>query len=109
MRVLYAADKKFRGMLDISLKYTNKHGYRTHIYDLGDLGMGTDWPEKPENSKQLRYFKPRYMLQALFVSPEPVVWMDADAIISNCNRLFGVESIDHVVTWKKGEYIQSYS
>lgn len=80
MRILYAADHKFKEMWEISAFRTHMLSYSSITYDLGGLGEGEKW-EPAVNSKELRHRKPKYMLKAMKDSNDTIVWMDADAII----------------------------
>ena len=58
-------------------------GYKTHIYDLGNLGFGIPFNPPPEDFAQMRRWKPRYAREARKVLRGPVTFLDADCCVVN--------------------------
>lgn len=81
MKILYAADGKFRELFEYSLARTKALGYDCKVYDLGGLGTGEVWEPRPADERQLRFWKPRYMQKALASSEEPICWLDSDSFL----------------------------
>ena len=90
MKIVTAANLKFKPFLEVLESQCKKLGYTLEIYDLGDLGYGIPSPVEHENFQQHGWYhtmhenwrtkalhKPDIIAQAL--EDEPIVYLDADA------------------------------
>lgn len=93
------------------MKQTAKFGYKTRIYDVGDLGFGIQYNIAPEiealdlrRTAKLCLSKPAIMLDALNSTDEMVVFLDADAFLVNrIDDLIHDDTYDVGVTHKGGK------
>lgn len=84
IKVITAADKNFKDMVDVAYRSAKTLGYDTTVYDLGGLGYGQPFEGKVSDSIGAKIpCKPAMILDALNKANdgEVVVWIDADAIM----------------------------
>jgi len=72
--MLTASNKRYKEILE-----KTKHQY-DRIYNLGGLGFGVSWRTKSNDSRQIRRWKPQYMLDMVRDTNQPCVWLDADSL-----------------------------
>ncbi len=74
-----ASDKKYKEILDHTFSHYDR------IYDLGGCSepfyATYTWPKKPRDHREIRRWKPRYMLHASADFQKPIVWLDADSML----------------------------
>ena len=84
IKVITAADKNFKDMVDVAYRSAKTLGYETTVYDLGGLGHGTPFQGKVSDSIGAKIpCKPAMILDALTKANDndTIVWIDADAIM----------------------------
>ena len=84
IKVITAADKNFKDMVDVAYRSAKTLGYETTVYDLGGLGYGTPFQGKVSDSIGAKIpCKPAMILDALTKANDndTIVWIDADAIM----------------------------
>lgn len=94
MKIITAADGKYKEMVIASMAMNARQGYQTIVYDLGGLGFGIPWDvtadmemirkqDTPYTGTNMMKapFKPRIILDALINNPneDRLAWIDADA------------------------------
>jgi len=98
MKIIIAADGRFREMVEFADSQAKKFGYETLVYDLGGLGIGEEFSvakeelteENDEPHIVMAPFKPRLIRHALRAHDDFLVWIDADAFI--------IKPIDEAIT-----------
>lgn len=116
MQLITAADKKFEGMLQISLKHNKYCGYDTVIYDLNNtLGYGNPFFIHPsylrrntilEKKDGKSPFKPEIIKHACttYKNEKTIVWLDADAfVIRKFDEIDAMNDFDIGVTMRTPE------
>ncbi len=97
MKFLIAANLKYKEMADISIGRVKALGYQCEVYDMGDLGTGTDIRdhfdvELPLSKFDICRLKPHLILRTLKDCEETLVYLDADAFLMH--RIDEIEAIE---------------
>lgn len=95
MFIFTASNKKYKEIL------TETQDQYDRIYDLGDLGLGVPWHQPSNNSRQIRRWKPQYMLYTLLMTKRPCVWLDADSLALDSFSEMETEDYDIALVVRK--------
>lgn len=93
MIILTAANKKFKKIVELSIKNTIKLNYKPVIYDLGNLGYGKPYIVKSQTFQKDGFYchinntwkskaihKPQIIFDALLEYKKTIVYLDAGAV-----------------------------
>jgi hypothetical protein len=94
MRLITAANARFKDMVTDWIAKVTTLGYAYQVYDLGGLNIGTPMTEVDANFHSLGYyrefengwksrsiFKPKVVGEAIRTFKEQIIWLDADAML----------------------------
>jgi hypothetical protein len=86
IHIVIAGDKNFKQYVDQGVRWNNKLGYETIVYDLGELGYGIPFQGRVSDRPSAKIpSKPAIILDAIKKIPDGdfLMWQDADALIYN--------------------------
>jgi hypothetical protein len=92
LKIIVAGDKNFKPFVENAVNYNSRLGYKSLVYDLGELGFGTPFTARFSDEVNAKIpSKPHIVEHALMScnDGEFVVWLDADALI--------VQPIDDII------------
>lgn len=92
LKIVVAGDRNFRPYVENAVRYNDKLGYESLVFDLGDLGFGTPFKARFGSAANAKIpSKPHIIEHAMHDCSDGqfIVWLDADALI--------VQNIDEII------------